>query len=547
MEPLFRKKTGLAARSLFLRHQAQLAARPRPGRPPPRRRGELRLRHRRHLAPLATHRRPKSTPPTSRTLPARSSSTLRTGQVDDDELPEDSQHPARGVARGPLQQRGLRSTPSPFPRSAAFPSRASPATSRPRSSAKPVSAPVSPRTPTAPAASCSCTPANNPSSGETPTALHHRMAPRPVRPLEYALEGGVFIGGAVVQWLRDGLGLIANSAAIEALAAQRLRQRRRLPRARLHRASAPRTGTPAARGAIVGLTRGSTAAHLARAALEKHRLPERRSARAPCRPMRNSNFANSASTAALRSNGALMQFQADLLRVSVVRPRRRRNHRPGRRLSRRPRRLVPGKTAPRSPPMGRRPPLPPGRQPHRDEKTPVLVAPRRRAREGLGAMNLSPGFFDHVALSTKTIGWIVLIGSLPVSWIYSRRRDARDRARATAHLAKCRRSNLPAFAATYFPPTKPLSPAVCANSSAAPPLRPRPPSSRRPPCRGPPHGRPRFDVHRRLPPLRREEFCVEHRRSRGRPPGAPPRPHRLCRPPRRRARNNFPDHGSSPR
>src|SRR3954462_14246791 len=84
---------------------------------------------------------------------------------------------------------------------------------------------------------------------------------------EYALEGSVFIGGAVVQWLRDGLGIIKSSADIEKLAA-----------------SVPDTGgvylVPAfaglgaphwdqyARGTITGITRGTTAAHFARAALE---------------------------------------------------------------------------------------------------------------------------------------------------------------------------------------------------------------------------------------------------------------------------------------
>ncbi|MGH8753480.1 MAG: glycerol kinase GlpK, partial [Burkholderiales bacterium] len=85
--------------------------------------------------------------------------------------------------------------------------------------------------------------------------------------LEYALEGSVFIAGAVVQWLRDGLGIIRSSAEVETLAA-----------------TVPDNGgvylVPAfaglgsphwdayARGAIMGLTRGSTAAHIARAALE---------------------------------------------------------------------------------------------------------------------------------------------------------------------------------------------------------------------------------------------------------------------------------------
>ena len=85
--------------------------------------------------------------------------------------------------------------------------------------------------------------------------------------LHYALEGSVFVGGAVVQWLRDGLGIIERSSDVEALAA-----------------SVPDTGgvyfvpaftglgsphwDPHARGTIVGLSRGSTRAHIARAALE---------------------------------------------------------------------------------------------------------------------------------------------------------------------------------------------------------------------------------------------------------------------------------------
>ena len=136
--------------------------------------------------------------------------------------------------------------------------------------------------------------------------------------LEYALEGSIFIAGAVVQWLRDGLGIIKHSADVEKLAA-----------------SVPDNGgvylVPAfaglgaphwdqyARGSISGLTRGSTAAHIARAALEgiafqvadvllameadsKIKLKELRVDGGAC------------------ANNLLMQFQADLLGVPVVRP-----------------------------------------------------------------------------------------------------------------------------------------------------------------------------------------------------------------------------------
>jgi glycerol kinase len=136
---------------------------------------------------------------------------------------------------------------------------------------------------------------------------------------EYALEGSVFITGAVVQWLRDGLGIISCSTEVETLAAQ-----------------VPDNGgvylVPAfaglgaphwdayARGLLVGLTRGSTRAHIARAALEsiayqvvdvlhamqkdaKIRLKELRVDGGAC------------------VNNLLMQFQADVLGVPLVRPR----------------------------------------------------------------------------------------------------------------------------------------------------------------------------------------------------------------------------------
>lgn len=136
---------------------------------------------------------------------------------------------------------------------------------------------------------------------------------------EYALEGSIFIAGAVVQWLRDGLQIIQSSGEVEALASQ-----------------VPDNGgvyvVPAfaglgaphwdqyARGLIIGLTRGSSRAHIARAALEgiayqvsdvlramesdaKIRLKELRVDGGAC------------------ANNLLMQFQADLLNVPVVRPK----------------------------------------------------------------------------------------------------------------------------------------------------------------------------------------------------------------------------------
>ena len=135
---------------------------------------------------------------------------------------------------------------------------------------------------------------------------------------EYALEGSVFMGGAVVQWLRDGLGLIASAPEVEELAA-----------------SVPDTGgvylVPAfaglgapywdqdARGTVTGLTRGSGRAHLARAALEAIacqvvdvvRAMER-DLGAPLRELRVDGGA--------AANNLLLQLQADLLDLPVVRP-----------------------------------------------------------------------------------------------------------------------------------------------------------------------------------------------------------------------------------
>ena len=135
----------------------------------------------------------------------------------------------------------------------------------------------------------------------------------------YALEGSVFIGGAVVQWLRDALGIITNAADVEALAA-----------------SVPDSGgvvvvpaftglgsphwDPHARGAIVGLTRGSGRAEIARAALDAIALQSADLLEAmqadSGRALVELRVDGGAS-----ANNLLMQTQADLLGVPVVRPR----------------------------------------------------------------------------------------------------------------------------------------------------------------------------------------------------------------------------------
>jgi glycerol kinase len=137
--------------------------------------------------------------------------------------------------------------------------------------------------------------------------------------LEYALEGSVFIGGAVVQWLRDGLGLIAQSADVESLAARVTDNGGVYVVPAFAGLGAPHWDA-GARGVITGLTRGSTAAHLARAALESIAYQSAdvlRAMEADCgKKLRGLRVDGGATV-----NNALMQFQADLLLVPVVRPR----------------------------------------------------------------------------------------------------------------------------------------------------------------------------------------------------------------------------------
>jgi glycerol kinase len=162
-------------------------------------------------------------------------------------------------------------------------------------------------------------------TGEKPVASKHQLLTTiawklgPHAPLEYALEGSVFIGGAVVQWLRDGLGLIARSADIEPLAARAADNGGVYLVPAFAGLGAPHWDA-AARGAILGLTRGTTAAHLARAALESIACQSadligamQADAHLRLRELRVDGGAT--------VNDALLQFQSDLLRVPVLRPR----------------------------------------------------------------------------------------------------------------------------------------------------------------------------------------------------------------------------------
>lgn len=159
-------------------------------------------------------------------------------------------------------------------------------------------------------------------TGDTPVVSRNRLlttvAWRIGHKTHYALEGSVFMAGAAVQWLRDGLGILEQSADVEALAT-----------------SVPDTGgvyvVPAfvglgapywdasARAAILGLTRGSTRAHIARATIEAIAFQSAELAHA----MLNDaaiNVTEMRVDGGAAVNDLLMQFQADLLGIDVVRP-----------------------------------------------------------------------------------------------------------------------------------------------------------------------------------------------------------------------------------
>jgi glycerol kinase len=160
-------------------------------------------------------------------------------------------------------------------------------------------------------------------AGDTPPHSHNRLLSTVGWTIDghtdYLLEGSVFMAGATVQWLRDGLGIIKQSADVEALAL-----------------SVPDSGgvmlVPAfvglgaphwdayARGTIVGMTRGTTAAHIARAAVEAIAYQSAELLDAMRSDAGGLVHEVRADGGAAR-NDLLMQFQADLLGVPVVRPR----------------------------------------------------------------------------------------------------------------------------------------------------------------------------------------------------------------------------------
>ena len=158
--------------------------------------------------------------------------------------------------------------------------------------------------------------------GTTPTASTQQLVTTVAWKIrgrvDYALEGSVFIGGAVVQWIRDGLGLIRTAPEIEPLAASVVDNGGVYLVPAFAGLGAPHWD-PYARGTIVGITRGTTAGHIARAALESvaYQVADlldamRVDSGIPLTELRVDGGA--------AANDMLMQFQADLLGVPVVRP-----------------------------------------------------------------------------------------------------------------------------------------------------------------------------------------------------------------------------------
>jgi glycerol kinase len=159
-------------------------------------------------------------------------------------------------------------------------------------------------------------------TGDRPIASRHQLLTTPAWRIgprtDYALEGSVFTGGAVVQWLRDGLGLVRSSAEIEALAAS-------VPDAGGVVLVPAFTGLgaphwdPYARGALFGITRGTTGGHLARAALESiaFQVADVLSAMESDSGVPLAELRVDGGAAA---NDLLLQLQADLIGVPVARP-----------------------------------------------------------------------------------------------------------------------------------------------------------------------------------------------------------------------------------
>ncbi|HEY5285707.1 MAG TPA: FGGY-family carbohydrate kinase, partial [Solirubrobacteraceae bacterium] len=162
--------------------------------------------------------------------------------------------------------------------------------------------------------------ADTPAPAASSPARAHRSEPTPARTtsgeIAYALEASIFVTGAAVQWLRDGLGIIERASDTEALAASLQNNDGVYFVPALTGLGSPHWD-PHARGTIVGLTRGTGRAHLARATLEAiaYQTVDALQAmgEASPEPLRELRVDGGAT-----ANAWLMQFQADVLGVPVV-------------------------------------------------------------------------------------------------------------------------------------------------------------------------------------------------------------------------------------
>jgi glycerol kinase len=160
-------------------------------------------------------------------------------------------------------------------------------------------------------------------TGDAPVGSQHKLlgtvAWRIGQSTQYALEGAVFIGGAAVGWLRDGLGVIKDSGEVESLA-------KSVPDSDGVSFVPAFTGLgapdwdPYARGAIIGITRGTTAAHLARAALDGIALQVADLLEGMHKDL-GEDLSELRVDGGASVNDTLMQIQADVLQIPVVRPR----------------------------------------------------------------------------------------------------------------------------------------------------------------------------------------------------------------------------------
>lgn len=135
----------------------------------------------------------------------------------------------------------------------------------------------------------------------------------------YALEGSIFIGGAVVQWLRDGLGIIKSSAEVEALA-QQVPDNGDLYLVPSFTGMGAPHWNQYARGLMIGISRGTTSAHIARAALESIAFQTMDVLEVMVKDT-GINLSELRVDGGASANNLLMQFQSDILGINVLRPK----------------------------------------------------------------------------------------------------------------------------------------------------------------------------------------------------------------------------------